>query len=86
MCIGESPGGSLIKNLLANASDTSLIPGSGRSPGDGNGNPLQDSRLENPMDRRIWQGTVQRVTKVLEVTEHACMSKYFTVLKLMLDG
>ena len=76
----------MIKNLPANTGDTSSIPRSGRFPGDGNGNPLQDSRLENPMDRGIWQGTVQRVTEVSEMTEHACMSNYFTVLKWMLDG
>ena len=40
-----------------------LIPGSGRSPEEGNGNPLQYSCLENPMDRRAWQATVLKVTK-----------------------
>ena len=45
------PGGSVVKNLLANAGDAGLIPGLGRSPGEGNGNPLQYSCLENPMDR-----------------------------------
>ena len=48
------PGGSVVKNLPANAGDLGdmgLIPGFGRSPGKGNGNPLQDSCLENPMDR-----------------------------------
>ena len=48
------PGGSVVKNPPANAGDTgdmSLIPGSGRSHGEGNGNPLQYSGLENPMDR-----------------------------------
>ena len=44
------PGGSLEKNLLANAGGGSLIPGLGRSPGEGNGNPLQYSCLENSMD------------------------------------
>ena len=44
-------GGSMVKNLPANAGDASLIPGSGRSPGEGNGNPLQYSCLVNPMDR-----------------------------------
>ena len=44
-------GGSVIKNLPANAGDTGLIPGLGISPGEGNGNPLQYSCLENPMDR-----------------------------------
>ena len=42
----------MVKNLPANAGDASLIPGSGRSPGGGHGNPLQYSCLENPMDRR----------------------------------
>jgi len=45
-------GGSVVKNLLASAGDTGSIPGLGRSPGEGNGNPLQYSCLENPMDRR----------------------------------
>jgi len=46
------PGGSVVKNLLASAGDTGSIPGLGRSPGEGNGNPLQYSCLETPMDRR----------------------------------
>ena len=48
------PGGSAVKNLPVNGGDTDLIPGSGRSPGEGNGNPLQYSCLENPMDRGAW--------------------------------
>ena len=44
------PGGSVVKNLLANAGDAGSIPGLGRSPGEGNGNPLQYSYLKNPMD------------------------------------
>ena len=43
--------------------DVDSIPGSGRSPGEGQGNPFQCSCLENPMDRETWQATVQRVTK-----------------------
>ena len=46
-----------------NAGDTDLIPGSGRSPGGGHGNPLQYSCLENPMDRGAWLATVHRVAK-----------------------
>ena len=57
------PGGTVVKNPPANAGDVGLIPGSGRSPGGGNGNPLQYSCLENPMDRGAWLVTVQRVTK-----------------------
>ena len=55
-----------VKNLPANAGDardTVLIPLLGRSPGGGNGNPLQYSCLENPMDRGAWQAMVQGVTK-----------------------
>ena len=54
------------KNLPANAGDTrdsGLIPGSGRSPGGGHGNPLQYSCLENPVDRGAWQATVHRVAE-----------------------
>ena len=46
-----------------NAGDPGLIPGSGRSPGEGNGNPLQYSCLENPMDGGAWRATVLGVTK-----------------------
>ncbi len=45
----------VVKNLPANAGDVGSIPGSGRSPGEGNGNPLQYSCLENPMDGGAWQ-------------------------------
>ena len=57
----DFPGGSRVKNLLANAGDIrdkGWILGSGRSPGEGNGNPLQYSCLENPMDRGAWWATV----------------------------
>ena len=49
--------------LACNAGDLGLIPGSGRSPGEGNGNPLQDSCLKNSMDGRAWKATVPRVAK-----------------------
>ena len=52
LCIYEFPGGSDGKASACNAGDPSSIPGSGRSPGEGNDNPLQHSCLENPMDRR----------------------------------
>ena len=54
----------MVKNPPANAGDVGLIPGSGRSPGEGNGNPLQYSCLENPMDRGAWQTTVNGVARV----------------------
>ena len=49
------PGGSVVKNPLANAGDAGSIPGSGRYPGEGNGNTLQYSCLGNPMDRGAWR-------------------------------
>ena len=54
------------KKLPANAGDMGSIPGSGRSPGEVNGNPLQYSCLGNPMDRGPWQVTVHAVTKELD--------------------
>ena len=60
------PGGIAVKNLPASAGDAgdvSSIPGSGRSPGGGNGHPLQYSCLGNPMNRGAWWATVHRVTK-----------------------
>ena len=60
------PGGLAVKNPPANATDTGdmgSIPGSGRSPGGRNGNPLQFSCLENPMDTGTWRATVHRVAK-----------------------
>ena len=53
----------VVKNLPANAGDTGSIPGLGRSPGRGHGNPPQYSCLENPTDRGAWQATVHRVKK-----------------------
>ena len=60
------PDGTMVKNPPTNAGDTrngDSIPGSGRSPGEGNGNPLQYSCLENSMDRRVWQAMVHKVSK-----------------------
>ena len=60
------PGGSVVKNLPTNAEDTGdtgSIPGLGRTPGGGNGNPFQYSCLENLMDRGAWQVTVNGTTK-----------------------
>ena len=60
---GGFPGSSVVKNLPANAGDPGSIPGSGRSPGGGQGNLLQYSCLENSMDRGVWWATVRRVTQ-----------------------
>ena len=60
------PGGQLVRNPPASARDrrdSGVMPGSGRSPGGGNGNSLQYSCLENPMDREAWQATVHGVAK-----------------------
>ena len=60
------PGGAEVKNPPANAGDerdAGSVPGSGRSPGDGHGNPLQYSCLENSIDRGAWQAMVHRVAK-----------------------
>ena len=57
------PGGSHSKESACNVGDWDLIPRSGRIPGGGNGNPLQYSCLENPMDRGTWQATVHGVTE-----------------------
>ena len=71
----------MIKNLPANGGgrgDTGSIPGSGRSPGGGNGNPLQHSCLENPMHRGDWWATAHGLHRVghSEVTEHMHISQY----------
>ena len=58
------PGGSVVKSPPANAGDAGSIPGTGRSPGGGNGNPLKYSGLENPMDRGPWRATVQGVAEL----------------------
>ena len=57
------PGGAVVKNQPPNVGDTGSIPGSGTSPGEGNGNLLQYSCLENFMDRGAWWATVRSVTK-----------------------
>ena len=57
------PGGSEVTAPVCNAGDLGLIPGSGRFPGEGNGNPLQYSCLENTMDRGAWLATVHGVAK-----------------------
>ena len=60
---GDFPNGSVVKNMPANAGDSGSIPGLGRSPGEGNGNPLQYSCLDNPMDRGPGWATVHVIAK-----------------------
>ena len=62
-------GASVVKNPPANAEDAGLIPGSGKSSGERNGNSLQYSCLGNPMDRGVWWTTVHGVTKSDLVTK-----------------
>ena len=57
------PGGTVGNESTSNAGNLGLIPGSGRSPGGGNDNPLQYSCLENPMDRGAWRATVHEDAK-----------------------
>ena len=73
------PGGSVVKNLLANAGDMGSVLTSGRSPREGNGNLLQNSCQGNPMDREAWLATVLGVAKELDTTQqlipHTCIFK-----------
>ena len=66
----DFPGSSEGKESACNVGDQDLIPGLGRSPGEGNGNPLQYSCLENSIDGGTWQATVRGVTES-DRTEHA---------------
>ena len=61
----------MVNNPPANAGEAGSIPGSGRSPGEGNGNLLWYSCLENPMDRRSWEATVHGFAES-DMTKHAC--------------
>jgi len=73
------PGGSDSKESAYNAGDLGSIPGSGRSPGGGNGNPLQYSCLENTMDRGAWRATVHGVTES-NMTEVTNTDRWWTML------
>ena len=70
------PGGSHSKESACSAADVGLIPGSGRSPGEGNGNLLQYSCLGNLLDRGAWWATVHEVTKELDTTEQLSNNIY----------
>ena len=88
-CHWGFPGCAVVKNPPAKAGDTrdvGSIPGSGRSPGEGNGNPLQCSCLENSMDRGAWQPIVNEGHKESDMTEHstAQMGRLKTLLLFLL--
>ena len=68
------PGNSDSKESACNAGDPDLIPGSGRSPGEGNGNLFQYSCLENTMDRGAWRATVHGVVKESDTTERLTLT------------
>ena len=67
------PGGSDGKEFACNSGDQGSVPGSGRSPGEGNDNPLQCFCLENPTDRGAWWATVDGVAKKSDTTEQLSM-------------
>ena len=77
----------MVKNPPANAGvirDAGPITRSGRSPGEGHGNPLQDSCLENPMDGGVWQSIIHRVTKSWTRLKRHSMQAYLACLLILL--
>ena len=74
MLLWGFPGGSEVKISACNAGDPGWIPGSERSPGEGNGNPLQYSCLKNPMDRGAWWAAVHGIVKSwTQLSVRACV-------------
>ena len=76
------PNGSVGKESACNAGDPDLNPGMGRSPGGGNGKPLQYSCLENPMDRGAWQATNHEVTES-DTTEGLSLTRFLYFSSLL---
>ena len=86
-CFWGFPGGSEVKASACNEGDLGLIPGSGRSPGEGNGNPLQYSCLENPMGGGAWWATVHGVAKSrTRLSEFTFTSLWTMVLEKTLES
>ena len=92
LSLPDFPSGLEGKASACNEGDRGSIPGSGRSPGEGNGNPVQYYCLENPMDRGVWQATVYGVaksqTRLSDFTQHfskclvtICFHKEFQILQ-----
>ena len=85
-CIQGFPGGSVVKNLPANAGASGvmgLIPGLRRSPGVGNGNSLQYSCLENPMDRGAWWAVVSGVTKSQTPLSYSAQQRVYLIYNVV---
>ena len=84
------PDGSEVKPSACNSGDMGSIPGLGRSPGEGNGNPLQYSCLENPMDGGAWWATVHGVaksqTRLSDFTHSLCSIDRFPLHLVLPDG
>ena len=80
-CSCDFLGGSAGKEYACNAGDPGLIPGSGRSPGGGHGNPFQYFCLENSIDRRVWQAKVHGVTKSQTWLTHTQLKKLTKLFK-----
>ena len=81
MYIYAFPGGSEVKASACNEGDLGSIPGLGRSPGEGNGNPLQYSCLENPMDREAWWATVHGLAKSQTRLSNFTFQGYLTTIE-----
>ena len=79
---GVFPGGSVVKNPPANAGDAGYLPGSGRFPREGNGNPLQYSCLENPMDQKSLVGYSPQGHKESDTTEQVALTNYLQLFSL----
>ena len=78
------PSGPGVQNLPTNAGDMGSIPGAGRSPGEGHGNPLLYSCLENLIDRRVWRATVDGVAKVRHDLETTTITSELLLLLFLL--
>ena len=79
------PHSSVGKDSACNGGDPGLISGSGRFPGEGNGNPLQYSCLENPIDRGTWQDTVHGGYKELDTTKQLTHTMFLTEPRLHIE-
>ena len=79
ICVLGFPGSLVSKESACSAGDRSLIPGSERSSGEGNGNPLQFSCLESPMDRGAWWATVRGVTRVEHNLKTNLLHRYILI-------